>query len=79
MRKPGLTGLTGGKAIGAESTLLLAKANNAMAQINAEREKILAAFIAETGLHPSECEQVTVHGTNGMRWYIRKRDLARDK
>jgi hypothetical protein len=79
MRKPGLTGLTGGKAIGAESTLLLAKDNNDVVKRDAERERILAAFFAETGLLPSECEQVTVHGTNGMRWYIRKRDQARDK
>jgi hypothetical protein len=77
--RKGLTSLTGGKAIGAASSLLLAKDNNDVSKRDAERERIFAAFVAETGLHPSECEQVTIHGTNGMRWYIRKRDQEKDK
>lgn len=65
--------LTGGKSIGAESKLQLAKDNNAATQRDAQREQILQSFIAEHGCLPSECEQVTVHGQNGLRWYIRKR------
>jgi hypothetical protein len=41
--------------------------------IAANREKILKAFIAETGLKPSECEQVFVHRPDGHSWFVRKR------
>ena len=34
-----------------------------------QREQILEAFIAETGLLPSECEQVL----QGDRWWVQKR------
>lgn len=39
------------------------------ASIMRQRSRIIEAFIAETGLLPSECEQVT----QGNRWWIRKR------
>ena len=43
-----------------------------------QREIILRAFIAETGLKPSECEQVWEQHREGGRlrsiWYIRKRE-----
>ena len=38
-------------------------------RINENREKIMEAFIAETGLLPSECEMVE----QDTRWWIRKR------
>ncbi len=38
-------------------------------QIMSKREKILEAFIAETGLKPSECEQVM----QGNRWWVKRR------
>ncbi|HDY68755.1 hypothetical protein LCGC14_2039520 [marine sediment metagenome] len=37
------------------------------------REKIIEAFIAETGLKPSECEQVIESRVDGTSFYIRKR------
>ena len=40
------------------------------AEITASREKILEAFIAETGCLPRECEQVTVIDGNTIRWYV---------
>ncbi len=55
------------------SELLAAKRDAIVNNIMEQREEILNAFIAETGLKPSECEQVIE--TDGMliRWYIRKR------
>ncbi len=38
-------------------------------QIMSKREKILEAFIAETELLPSECEQVM----QGNRWWVKRR------
>lgn len=38
-------------------------------QVMRQREAIVTAFIAETGLKPSECEQVQ----QGDRWFVRKR------
>ncbi|MCP3968682.1 MAG: hypothetical protein GY718_20465 [Lentisphaerae bacterium] len=35
------------------------------------REEILKAFIAETGLRPSECEQV--FSQDRLTWYVRKK------
>lgn len=59
-----------------EMALILGKGNREAEQRDAEREKVLRAFIAETGCLPSEIEQVTVHGQNGMRWYLRKRSAT---
>lgn len=44
-------------------------------KINAQREQILEAFVAETGCLPSECEQVEEWSTDGMGkvWYVRRR------
>lgn len=38
-----------------------------------QREGILKAFIAETGLKPSECEQILIYNEQGISCYIRKR------
>jgi hypothetical protein len=39
-----------------------------------QREEILKAFIAETGLYPSECEQVEQRNPDGtITWFVRKR------
>jgi hypothetical protein len=38
-------------------------------QIMSQREKILEAFIAETGLLPSQCQQVVQDG----KWWVEKR------
>lgn len=40
--------------------------------IMTQRERILEAFIAETGLLPSQCEQVEERRPEGFKWYIRK-------
>lgn len=40
-------------------------------QIMQQRERILEAFIAETGCLPSECEQIT---QDHMRWFVRRRE-----
>lgn len=52
-----------------------------MDRIHSQREKILEAFIAETGCKPSECEQVFQNlgeGANSagpfFRWYVRKKE-----
>ena len=38
------------------------------------REAILEAFIAETGLKPSECEQVSRTEADGtIVWFVRRR------
>ena len=37
------------------------------------REIIVEAFIAETGLKPSEIEQVEERTESGARWYLQKR------
>ncbi len=46
-----------------------AATNATVERINAQREDILRAFIAETGLAPSECEQVH----QGSRWWVQRR------
>jgi hypothetical protein len=48
--------------------------NDYVENIYRNREKILEAFIAETGLKPSECEQVEICGNNGFRFYVKKRE-----
>jgi len=45
------------------------KAQEIMERILSQREQILEAFVAETGLMPSECEQV-VKGTPGGDTYF---------
>lgn len=43
-----------------------------------QREEILKAFIAETGLLPSEVEQVEVQHPDGtISWYVRKRGIGK--
>lgn len=49
--------------------LLCAKTSEIVQGVYAQREKILEAFIAETGLIPSECEQVA----QGNKWWVQKR------
>ncbi len=39
-----------------------------------QREQILAAFIAETGCLPSECEQVMMYTPTGFKCWVRKRE-----
>ena len=46
--------------------------NKIIEGILSNREEILAAFIAETGLLPSECEQVF----QGNKWWVQKRRKA---
>lgn len=41
-----------------------------------EREKIIEAFIAETGLKPSEIELVEIRSLDEISWYVRKRKTA---
>ena len=43
-------------------------------EIMSEREKIVEAFIAETGLKPSEIELVEERTMTGAIWYVRKRE-----
>ena len=43
-------------------------------RIMASREKILEAFIAETGFLPSECEQIQ----QGDKWWVQKREPIED-
>ena len=38
-----------------------------------QREKITEAFIAETGLKPSEIEMVITNVNGDITWYLRKR------
>lgn len=45
-------------------------ATELMTKIMAKKEEILEAFIAETGLKPSECEMVR----DGLKWFVRKRE-----
>lgn len=48
---------------------------DAMRRVTRQREQIIEAFLAETGLMPSECEQVEEIQKDGTRvWYIRKRE-----
>ncbi len=44
-------------------------------EIMKQRESIVAAFIAETGMKPSECEQVvsSQEKGGGITWYVRVR------
>ena len=42
-------------------------------RVMASREAILEAFMAETGLRPSEIEQVQVNEPDCVRWYVRRR------
>lgn len=51
------------------------KSKNIYTEILKDRQKILEAFIAETGLKPSECEQVVTRTENEIKWYVQKRTL----
>lgn len=42
-------------------------------EVAKQREKILEAFIAETGYKPSEIEQIVEYGPNTTKWFIQKR------
>lgn len=54
---------------------LEAAVNRAMRRVSEQREAIIEAFLAETGLMPSECEQVETINADGTRsWYVRKRE-----
>jgi len=48
--------------------------------IISQREKFIEAFIAETGLRPSECEMIEEHINEpnfvGVKIYFRKRQMA---
>ena len=49
-----------------------------MRLVLAQREAVIEAFIAETGLLPSECEQVEQTHTDGTKtWYVRKRETRK--
>ena len=48
-------------------------ANELYEKIMNNREKYMEAFIAETGLKPSECEIVEKRNKNEIAFYIRKR------
>jgi transcriptional regulator with XRE-family HTH domain len=47
-----------------------------MQRIDAQRETILRSFIAETGLKPSECEQVLQTTATGVKFWVQKREGA---
>ena len=49
--------------------LVREKSKELLQNILQQREEILKAFIAETGLLPSECEQVT----QGNKWWVQKK------
>ncbi len=54
--------------------LLVKQVNERYKIIMKKREQIVEAFIAETGLKPSECEMVEKRCLdNRIVWYIRKR------
>jgi len=42
------------------------------AVLYAQREEILAAFIAKYGCNPDEIEQIYETSGNQVRWYVRK-------
>ena len=46
------------------------------AEIMKNRERILEAFIAETGLKPSEIEMVQINDYDKIRWYVQKREVT---
>jgi len=53
--------------------------NKKLEQIAQNKEKILEAFIAETGCLPSEIEMVhEPKGIDGWVWYVRKRKKVRN-
>jgi hypothetical protein len=43
-------------------------------RIMQQRESILEAFIAETGLRPSECMQVVKNTLTRTEWYVRPKN-----
>ena len=54
---------------------LLKLAREKYRQVMKQREHIVEAFVAETGLFPSEIEQIEQHHSNGdISWYLRKRE-----
>jgi len=56
--------------------ILRQKARLKYAEVMGQREHIVEAFIAETGLFPSEIEQIEQHHDNGnISWYLRKREI----
>jgi len=52
---------------------LVSLASEKFKEIIKQRESILTAFIAETGLKPSEIEQVEEKTESGVVWYLRQR------
>jgi len=50
------------------------KVRAVLLRVAAEKEKIIEAFLAETGLMPSECELVQVTEDHEIRWFIRRRE-----
>jgi len=44
------------------------------ADIIKQREQIVEAFIAETGLKPSEIVQIVEKDINGIRWYLKRKE-----
>lgn len=53
-------------------------ANEMFLNILKSRNEILAAFIAQYGLHPDECQQVTMEdpATGNTVWFVRERKPA---
>ena len=46
------------------------------AEIMKNREKVLEAFIAETGFKPSEIKMVQINDYDKIRWYVQKREVT---
>lgn len=46
-----------------------------LSSIYEQREKILEAFIAQYKLKPDEVEQVVEYTNNGIRWYLKKKQI----
>lgn len=50
------------------------KADELWKAVMANREKYLQAWVAETGLKPSECELVQVQNEAGFRVFVQRRE-----
>jgi len=42
-------------------------------RLSRHKERYVRAWIAATGLHPTECELVEERTDTGLRWYVRRR------
>ena len=52
---------------------LEAKIQQKVREIHAQREEILAAFLAKHGIQPDEAVQVIEYHDGGMSWSVRKK------